>query len=288
MRAAGRSLEEAEDLIQDAYAETMERLHLVAGILNLPAWINSLVTRRMIDSWRHERVRDAAARAALANIGDPAAGPTLAKVRVAASHDERAQAPALYLRYARRLKEEGRAPEALEAARSLLAAYGRPGEDQVAAEALSLLVSVLGEKALPDLISAVDSPAAAVRGAALEMAVKIGGKEATAGWTEKAAASGPEVRAAIVDMLGRRGDADALPFIRKGLGDSDASVRLAAIPAAVRLGVTALLVGFLVNGLFEWNFGDEELLYPLFVLCGMAWAARGWDAGPAGRPEVPR
>jgi O-antigen ligase len=58
--------------------------------------------------------------------------------------------------------------------------------------------------------------------------------------------------------------------------------------AAVRLGVTALLVGFLVNGLFEWNFGDEELLYPLFVLCGMAWAARGWDAGPAGRPEVPR
>jgi RNA polymerase sigma factor (sigma-70 family) len=60
LRAAGRTLEEAEDLIQDAYAETMERLHLVAGILNLPAWINSLVTRRMIDAWRHERVRDAA------------------------------------------------------------------------------------------------------------------------------------------------------------------------------------------------------------------------------------
>jgi len=57
LRAAGRTLEDAEDLVQDAYAETMERLHLVAGILNLPAWINSLVTRRMIDAWRHERVR---------------------------------------------------------------------------------------------------------------------------------------------------------------------------------------------------------------------------------------
>ncbi len=59
LRAAGRTLEEAEDLVHDVYAEIMERLPLVAGIRNLPAWINSLVTRRMIDAWRHERVRAA-------------------------------------------------------------------------------------------------------------------------------------------------------------------------------------------------------------------------------------
>jgi len=56
--AAGRSLEEAEDLVHDVYAETMERLPLVSGIRNLPAWINALFTRRLIDAWRHERVRD--------------------------------------------------------------------------------------------------------------------------------------------------------------------------------------------------------------------------------------
>lgn len=56
--AAGRTIEEAEDLIQDVYAETVENLHLVSNILNLPAWINSLFTRRLIDDWRHERVRD--------------------------------------------------------------------------------------------------------------------------------------------------------------------------------------------------------------------------------------
>jgi DNA-directed RNA polymerase specialized sigma24 family protein len=39
LRAAGRTLEEAEDLVHDVYAETMERLHLVADIANLPAWI---------------------------------------------------------------------------------------------------------------------------------------------------------------------------------------------------------------------------------------------------------
>ncbi len=59
LRAAGRSLEEAEDIVHDVYAETMERLHLVTGIANLPAWINSLFTRRLIDAWRHERVRAA-------------------------------------------------------------------------------------------------------------------------------------------------------------------------------------------------------------------------------------
>jgi RNA polymerase sigma factor (sigma-70 family) len=41
------------------YVETMERLHLVADIRNLPAWINSMFTRRLIDAWRHERVRAA-------------------------------------------------------------------------------------------------------------------------------------------------------------------------------------------------------------------------------------
>ena len=59
LRAVGRTLEEAEDLVHDVYAETMERLDLVSSIRNLPAWINSLFTRRMIDAWRHEKVRAA-------------------------------------------------------------------------------------------------------------------------------------------------------------------------------------------------------------------------------------
>jgi RNA polymerase sigma factor (sigma-70 family) len=57
LRAAGRSLEDAEDLVHDVYAEVMGHLPLVAGIQNLSAWINSLFTRRLIDSWRHERAR---------------------------------------------------------------------------------------------------------------------------------------------------------------------------------------------------------------------------------------
>lgn len=59
LRAAGRTLEEAEDIVHDVYVETLERLHLVAAIANLPAWLNALLTRRMIDAWRHEKVRAA-------------------------------------------------------------------------------------------------------------------------------------------------------------------------------------------------------------------------------------
>ena len=59
LRAAGRTLEEAEDLVHDVYAEALERLPLVAEVRNLPAWINAMVTRRMIDAWRHDRVRAA-------------------------------------------------------------------------------------------------------------------------------------------------------------------------------------------------------------------------------------
>ena len=59
LRAAGRSLEDAEDLVHDVYAEVMGHLPLVAGIRNLSAWMNSLFTRRLIDAWRHERARAA-------------------------------------------------------------------------------------------------------------------------------------------------------------------------------------------------------------------------------------
>jgi HEAT repeat protein len=194
-----------------------------------------------------------ASRFALANIGDPAAGPVLSNVRVASPLGERARAAGLYLLFARRLAESGKTAEALAAARSILDSYDGPEESQVASEALALVVSVLKERAIPDLLRAVDSPVSALRGAVLETAATLGTGEATARWVEKASASGPEVRAEIIGMLGRRGDKAALPFVRDSLKSREESVRLAAIPAAVRLGGQAVLPDLL--GLFG---ADDE------------------------------
>jgi O-antigen ligase len=55
-------------------------------------------------------------------------------------------------------------------------------------------------------------------------------------------------------------------------------LRSPSLEAGLRVGVLSGLIGFLVAGLFEWNFGDEELLYLLFTLAGLAWSARRWQA----------
>ena len=55
-------------------------------------------------------------------------------------------------------------------------------------------------------------------------------------------------------------------------------LRTPAVETGLRVGVLAGLIGFLVAGLFEWNFGDEELLFLLFTLAGLAWSARRWRA----------
>jgi HEAT repeat protein len=137
-------------------------------------------------------------------------------------------------------------------ARSALAHYTAPGESHVAAQALSLLVNVLGEGALTDLQAVMDSGEPKLRGAALEMAAPLGGKEATASWIEKARSSAGEVRAGIIAMLGRRGDRDALPYIRESLTGPDPAVRTAAIPAAARLGGEAVLADIFAR------FGSED------------------------------
>ncbi|MBN2659602.1 MAG: sigma-70 family RNA polymerase sigma factor [Spirochaetales bacterium] len=60
IRAAGKSLEETEDMIHDVYTETWGKLDRLNSIINLPAWLNSLVTRRLIDAWRHDKVKQSA------------------------------------------------------------------------------------------------------------------------------------------------------------------------------------------------------------------------------------
>jgi len=54
-------------------------------------------------------------------------------------------------------------------------------------------------------------------------------------------------------------------------------LRQRGLAAGLKLGVLAAIAGFLVAGCFEWNFGDEELLYPLYLLVGLAWGAQHWE-----------
>ncbi|MFI5372237.1 MAG: O-antigen ligase family protein [Candidatus Eisenbacteria bacterium] len=66
-------------------------------------------------------------------------------------------------------------------------------------------------------------------------------------------------------------------LVRTAVVSLRAQLARGGVAAGVRLGVVAGLAGFLAAGMFEWNFGDEELLHQLYTLVGIAWVARLWD-----------
>lgn len=60
LRAAGRTLEEAEDFVHDLYTETLQHIPVLSEIRNLSAWMNTLFKRRIIDDWRRTKRKQAA------------------------------------------------------------------------------------------------------------------------------------------------------------------------------------------------------------------------------------
>jgi hypothetical protein len=38
------------------------------------------------------------------------------------------------------------------------------------------------------------------------------------------------------------------------------------------LAAMAVWTGFVINGFFEWNFGDQEIVTALYFVCGLALA----------------
>ncbi len=173
---------------------------------------------------------------ALANIGDPRAEKVLDKVSVMASAYERARAPSLYLLYGQRLAESGYKEPCLRICRRMIENYTAPQESHVQCSALSILVGLLGENAFENILEAVESPNKEFRWRAMELADVVKGEEATAVWITKMEIVSPEVRAEIIAMLGQRGDKTALSALLQDLKNEKKVVRLAAIPAAVKLG----------------------------------------------------
>jgi HEAT repeat protein len=191
---------------------------------------------------------------ALANIGDPRTEFQLSRIDIASSPRERAAAASRYLLFAQRLLENGRKDDALRICRRLLQKCTGPDESQARSAALTFLTQMSGNDALPDLIEAMDSPDAAFRARALDLALEIPGEDATAQWIAKAPQVFPEAREQIIRMLGRRADRTALGFIKNGLKSEDKAIRMAAIEAAARLGGDGIAVDLAPF----WKTADEE------------------------------
>jgi len=173
---------------------------------------------------------------ALANIGDPRAESVLDSVSLEAPSYERAKAPSLYLLYAQRLAESGHKAQCGRICRKLIRNYTAPQESHIPCTAISILVDTIGERAFADLLQAADSTNPELIARALELAHRIPGEEATARWIAKMKEVSPDVQAQIITMFGDRGDKTALPIVQQNLKSHEKAIRLAAIPAAARLG----------------------------------------------------
>lgn len=54
---------------------------------------------------------------------------------------------------------------------------------------------------------------------------------------------------------------------------------------SLALGALAVMAGFHVNGLFEWNFGDTEIIMLIWAALGLTFAAARWGRGGAEPPR---
>ncbi|MCX7046565.1 MAG: DUF1080 domain-containing protein [Candidatus Sumerlaeota bacterium] len=183
----------------------------------------------------NDRETRLAALYALANMGTPSAGIALAQAVQSAAPYEKSQAASFYLLYAGRLAEKGKRDEGEKICRELMKSRTDPKDAAVQCAAFSELVKMLGDRALPEIAAAIDSPNAQLRGRALELAVSIPGVEVTNKLIAMMEQAAGDKRVAMLSLLARRGDKTALPAIVKNLIDKEKSVRLTAIASAAKL-----------------------------------------------------
>ncbi|HPG39305.1 MAG TPA: DUF1080 domain-containing protein [bacterium] len=164
---------------------------------------------------------------ALANMGY---APAEDKIRAAIA--EKQAGADLLLLFARNRAKHGDTAKCESICRELLS--GTTAEqDRIAA--LSLLVEINGEKAFADIQKMVASGSVTERVAALRLTNPFKDDKYLQQWNELLKTSTPEVQVDIVTMLGEQGNTGAVPVLREKLQSGPTVVRLAAIPALVKI-----------------------------------------------------
>ncbi len=204
---------------------------LIQAIGHLPGRRAVSELHRLAASSRH-RIRQSA-RLALAEIGDPSSEFLLASIPALSSQKDRLEAISLYLKFARRLAENGHKEKAASVAEKAVEILSAPGEEALRCQALELLAATSSEKAFPQILKAISSEQPAYRAQALSLAGKYRFPGLTLALVEKLGELSPESRAAVIEFLG---ESQLLKSekLERFLTDESLQVRLAAIKAYFR------------------------------------------------------
>ncbi len=202
------------------------------------------------------RGEQTAALCALAGTGDPAAMIVLMRAAESAGYKwEPTGAVQALLLYARTIGLAGDKRGMKKITDQVISGSTTPATAGQRLAAMSVVVTVMGEDALPMLLAAAGDPDIAVRGGALRLAGLLPGEEATKKWMKRYTKVTGEAKPEILFMLGERGDELAVPLVLKALNDPFREIAGEAVTALAKLqGARA------VDPLISWilKYDNEE------------------------------
>jgi HEAT repeat protein len=172
---------------------------------------------------------------ALANIGDASAVEALKAAAGSEGRYERALGTKYYLLLASRLAEGGQKDAAAVICHDLLTTRTDPAEGNVRCAALYVLQKASDRAGAEELLAALDGKNVYVREAAMTLLLGVKGESVTSKLIEKAGSATGAAKAALIMVLGLRGDKQAVPTVMAAMDDKDAAVSGAAIKAAALL-----------------------------------------------------
>lgn len=173
---------------------------------------------------------------ALANIGDPGSYKTLSTAAKNANYVyEPTNAAEAFLNYADKLGEKNEIELCKKVCNEIIKANQSDDKLHNYSSALSIYTKYFGAEVMPLLLKAVDNANKPFRYSVLNLAEKTGDISATRQWITKAQKAPDETKAEIIDMLGRRGDALAVDFVKENLNSASALVRTESIDALLKL-----------------------------------------------------
>lgn len=228
LRARGPELEKI--LIEDLFRIPFQSRKPVIQALGMLKSRSAVKKLRLLTTADDPEIK-LLALTALAEIADPDTEPLLASCPTMSSQQERRQAIGLYLRFARRLAEDGQKESALRIARKALTSLVSPDEIGLRSEALTLLIDIQAEKSAPDIIAALQDENKEFRKQALKLAGQLNWPRLLPALQEKLQELNPEAQAEVIEFLGERKEAALAEVAAPYLNSENQSIRLAAIRA---------------------------------------------------------
>ncbi len=147
---------------------------------------------------------------------------------------EQTDALGSYIIYLSNLNQKGEKTIVSKAAEELIE---KSGSIVAQSAGLSIWVDSKGEKAIPEIISVLNSDHKELRNAALEKSLQITSPSMTKALVKASQKSkSPEIKAEIIHNLGERGDQSALQYVMDALYDNNTQVVKEAVLATGKIG----------------------------------------------------